>query len=187
MLTGVVYSARNFTILFIVCCVALIFGTSMAGIPTRADNTHFSGWFLIYYFFVGVLFATYAKHIPVKLWLFIVCGIVYVAGMLLQLSDFITGIALVYCTVYIGSLNMEWFNKRMKADYSYGFYLYGYPITQTLIAVLLPLGIKTMPQPLALVILLVATFTLTGLFATVSWTFIEKPFLGLKKHFIKKP
>ena len=63
-------------------------------------------------------------------------------------------------------------------DYSYGLYLYAMPIQQTIVTV-----IGTMP----VVAHYLASIAATSLFAAFSWHTIEKPALGLKRHFLQKP
>jgi peptidoglycan/LPS O-acetylase OafA/YrhL len=61
-----------------------------------------------------------------------------------------------------------------SGDYSYGIYLYGFPIQQTLVH-LFPIFREAWP----LLFLVGAPLTLA--FAAVSWHFIEKPTLSLKR------
>jgi peptidoglycan/LPS O-acetylase OafA/YrhL len=59
----------------------------------------------------------------------------------------------------------------LKGDLSYGTYLYGWPIQQSLVA-LFPSG--------AALTLLFPALALTLMAASVSWYFVEKPSLALK-------
>lgn len=61
-------------------------------------------------------------------------------------------------------------------DYSYGIYIYAYPVQQGLIAA----GISRQPYLNSL-----ATFVVTLLFAAASWHFVEKPALSLKSRWIR--
>jgi len=63
------------------------------------------------------------------------------------------------------------FSYEPKADLSYGTYLYGWPIQQSLHALW---------PGIAAGVLLVPSLAITLLIAAVSWTLIEKPALGLK-------
>ncbi len=79
-----------------------------------------------------------------------------------------------YVTIYLGLLNPYKISLLSKGDYSYGLYLYGFPIQQALASMgpevhhwwLNPL----LAWPCALAV------------AIVSWKFIESPALSLRKH-----
>ncbi len=187
MLTRVLFNQRMFLVVFIILSIAALLLPFFTDWVTRSDNTHFSGWFIVYLFFAGVFCSLFSSRIPMNIWIFTALGILYVFTMLFSVSDFFSGLCLVYCTLYLGTLKYEWFDKLVKADYSYGSYLYGYPIAQSVVYVLMGIGITTMPKALALPLVFGITFALTILFASVSWRFIEKPCLNLKKYFLKKP
>lgn len=87
---------------------------------------------------------------------------------------FFATIPVVYVTMFLGTLHPPKKTFLMEGDYSYGFYLFAFPVQQTL-AYLFP----------ALrhwwLIIPVATVVTLG-FAWLSWNFIEKPVLGRKKE-----
>lgn len=58
-----------------------------------------------------------------------------------------------------------------KFDYSYGFYIYAFPIQQTIIYLY---------PKISMPLYLLSTFTITMIFAALSWHFVEKPFLEFK-------
>ncbi len=65
-----------------------------------------------------------------------------------------------------------------KADYSYGFYIYAFPVQQSII--------YHYPQ-ISMLWYLLSGFVITMLFAVLSWHFVEKPMMRLKpKRMIKK-
>ena len=70
---------------------------------------------------------------------------------------------------------IRWFHIPLikRGDYSYGIYLYGFPLTQALAATLPSLRAHTLAFRLA-------AFALTLAFAVLSWHFFEKPALRLK-------
>ena len=69
---------------------------------------------------------------------------------------------------------LQWPAFNVLGDYSYGLYIYAFPIQQTLV--------RLMPgtEPAAL---LAATLPLTLAVAALSWHGVEKPALGLKSRF----
>ena len=77
-----------------------------------------------------------------------------------------------YLTVYLGLLNPRRTKFLLSGDYSYGMYLYGYPIQQSFTA----LGAWTYSWWLNMAV----TWPLAFGLAAFSWWFIEKPALSLK-------
>lgn len=85
-------------------------------------------------------------------------------------------LALSYITIYIGMQEIRLPYFLHNGDYSYGIYLFGFPIQQTIVYFLPPayrhgLSIMVLGLPLTL------------LFAMLSWKFIESPALQLRKKF----
>ena len=125
----------------------------------------------------GVLLYLYRDIVPRSR---VVAGVALVALVLLAwwsplsacwpLAFPIFGCYLLFCVAFSSRLALHDFGRR--GDFSYGVYLYGFPIQQTLIQhlahVLNPLTLFLMAWPLACV------------FAMLSWRYIEKPFLKLK-------
>jgi len=84
-----------------------------------------------------------------------------------------------YIVAYIGLLNPRKLPVIFSGDYSYGIYLYAYPIQQA-ITMLLP-GMRIW------YINFLITVPIVGLFAAFSWHCIEKRALRLKRFFYKPP
>jgi peptidoglycan/LPS O-acetylase OafA/YrhL len=78
-----------------------------------------------------------------------------------------------YVTVFLGLCDPPRSFFVLGADYSYGMYLYGFPIQQTVSALL--------PHARIWYINLVLSVILSACFAAFSWHLIEKPILGRKK------
>jgi peptidoglycan/LPS O-acetylase OafA/YrhL len=85
-------------------------------------------------------------------------------------------LALTYLTVYVGMSNVMLPTFLKSGDYSYGIYLFGAPIQQTLVYFLLP----DHARPL---IVLAFSLPITFAFAVISWRFVERPAQGLKRLF----
>jgi peptidoglycan/LPS O-acetylase OafA/YrhL len=81
----------------------------------------------------------------------------------------------IYIMVYVGMLRIPPLPVYHRGDYSYGVYLYGYPVKQVIVtlfpAITSPLLHSAISLPL---VTLVAKF---------SWHCIEKPILRLRKKF----
>lgn len=151
----------------------------------REGSTHFTTPYIVMMFFLGVLFFINADRIPLSPLLF---GLSLAAYYLLTLLDRLgplSGVFLTYAMVYIGTLRFAWFDRMLRLDLSYGTYLYGFPITQATIQLLLP-HLPASPFVRYAIVLPVVT-GLTVLFSTVSWTCVEKPALGLRRRIVREP
>jgi len=149
----------------------------------RHDTTRFAGWYIVLLFILGVYMRLIADLLPLRLGLFIVCGLLY---YILALSNFLgplSGLFLAYCTVYIGMMRFDWFDRLMPYDLSYGIYLYGFPITQAVVAALI--GYFNGPRVYGFVVVLPTVVLATALFAYLSWIYIERPALRLRRLYSK--
>ena len=90
----------------------------------------------------------------------------------------LTAPPIVYAVVFIG---LSRFRLRVlgRTDLSYGIYLYGFPIQQSL--VLLVPGLRNMAA------FFLVSAALSGLMAALSWHLVERPALGLRHRFALKP
>lgn len=80
-----------------------------------------------------------------------------------------------YATVYVGLSPIPRIPIYDRGDYSYGIYLYGYPFQQALVTLFPRLTSPWLHFGISLVLV-------TGV-AMLSWHFIEKPTLGLRKKY----
>jgi peptidoglycan/LPS O-acetylase OafA/YrhL len=83
--------------------------------------------------------------------------------------------ALVYLTAYLGVSDLPELPLFNRGDYSYGIYLYGYPLQQTIVAV--------WPYQGNVFLLFVLSVPLITAFAMFSWHAIEYPILKLRRRF----
>lgn len=174
MALGIFYKRRYFLILFLAGSLGLF-----------AFFAHINQWgafiapvvhesLFVYSFFIGVLCYLYADIIPIKKSLFALAF----AGLSFLYWDETTilGIfACCYVTLFLGMCDLTKIPLIRSGDYSYGIYLYGFPIEQTVWHYL--------PHTRDWVSLFVVAFPITLGFSILSWHFVEKPFLALKKHF----
>ncbi len=158
-------------------------GELIFDLPVRANTTRYTATYIVYLFFLGAAFMAFAERVRFSLLLFLAAGAAYFLLTLFRVSDVLAGIPLAYATIYLGCRTFRWFDGLLKSDLSYGLYLYGFPISQTLVFVLLPYigGWSAASRVLTVALLSVI---LTLIFAKLSWTFVEKPFLRLRKRFI---
>ena len=101
-------------------------------------------------------------------------ALLFYATLGTQFAEISSALLLCYGILWVASLNFGGLSGFANAnDYSYGTYIYSYPVTQTLLA-LWP-DIKLLP-------LLVVTTGVTLLFACLSWELIERPALGVVRR-----
>jgi peptidoglycan/LPS O-acetylase OafA/YrhL len=181
MASGVLFQRKSLFYVLLAVSIAVA-ATATFGwfAPTRMDTTRFAGWFLVYLFLVGVALWVYAEHVRLDRRLFLFCGAAYVVLMATRTSDFLAGLCLAYCVVYIGMMRFTFFDRLLKADLSYGLYLYGYPITQALVFFLLPV-LDGAAKGVKLAAIMSLALLCTLLFAWGSWILIEKPALRWKR------
>lgn len=148
------------------------------------------GGVLLPAFLLGSLIFQWRHHIPYDRRIFLAClGLCFVAAMIGG-EHFVTGdetagwryagfLSLIFCpplaymTAFIGVSNIPPVPVYSKGDYSYGIYLYGFPIQQSLAALFPHL---TVMHHLAL------SVVFSSLIAMGSWHFIEKPILRVRKR-----
>lgn len=96
---------------------------------------------------------------------------------LLQAPGFavLAAIPVVYCVIYVGLSRLPTTQLFSSGDYSYGIYLYAYPIQQTIVA-LSPIQYRLWYVNILLALPIVVAI------AALSWHFVERPFLTLKQH-----
>jgi peptidoglycan/LPS O-acetylase OafA/YrhL len=88
--------------------------------------------------------------------------------------------ALTYITVYLGLTKVPVPEYFKKGDYSYGVYLYHAPLIQVIITLFPGL---THSGAEGVILTFIGTMALALLVANLSWHFIEKPILGLRRKF----
>jgi peptidoglycan/LPS O-acetylase OafA/YrhL len=176
MATGLIYRRIAISLVFLSLTAILVpmnLFTNFSVVPTKLP-----GYAITYYFFMGVMFYHWREFIP-KSWL--IFGISAVASYGLQYSHhavFLAPIFVTYFTLFFGLLEIPKIPILSSGDYSYGIYLYGFPITQAVVF-LVPgaRGNNWMTLVLSLI--------LTCGFAAFSWHMIEKPTLTLKRRLPK--
>jgi peptidoglycan/LPS O-acetylase OafA/YrhL len=122
-------------------------------------------------FLAGAAIFAYRDRLPCNIWL---AALSLLVSLALFRSEYyhITALPIAYLTVWIGLLNPRGTWIVTKGDYSYGIYLYSFPIQQVVAHLAMPdvsfLATFALSMPLVLV------------FAIFSWHMVEKPFQALK-------
>ncbi len=137
---------------------------------------------LYLYFTAGIMAYVFRYHIPFNHMIAIACAVAIVLITVIGSSNLQSGIyeflfvpIITYMTVYIGMLEIPPMPIYKHGDYSYGIYLYGFPLQQSII--LLHGGRMNVMLHFAISLVLVTAM------AMMSWHVVEKPTLRLRKKF----
>lgn len=174
MLTSLVFSRLWFTLGFVAATVVLTALNLMYGYGKPGDL--FPPNVILYYFFVGIAFFHWKDRILLHPALFGACALLAFFTLPAQGFSYLAALPATYCTVYIGMQAIPRIPLLQAGDYSYGIYLFNFPIQQSLV--------HAFPSLRDWWMLLAAAMPLTILFAALSWHWIEKPSLALKKRFL---
>jgi peptidoglycan/LPS O-acetylase OafA/YrhL len=114
----------------------------------------------------------YRDRIPWNRWIFLVSLVAMTVTVVVPNLVRYLPIPLAYATIFLGVLNPRKVWPVSTGDYSYGLYLYAFPISQALIA--------TVPAARVWYGDFILTTLATGVLAVLSWHLVEKRFLALK-------
>jgi len=135
---------------------------------------------LILYFLSGVVFYLWKDFVPSNPLLAIFSIGLFVAAFYIpiELRPIIAPIPVAYATIYLGMQRLPRVPILMGGDYSYGIYLYSFPLQQLVVW-----GFPALRQ-WYLNFVLAAPLAIG--FAMISWHVLEKPALGLRKRLAPK-
>ena len=109
----------------------------------------------------------------------VLCAVFAVAGptswMNLPVLNGLLAAPLIYITVFLGLSKIPTPVFLRRGDYSYGIYLYGYPVQQAMVATFPRVTSIWLQTPMSLVCIF--------LFAMFSWHAVERPILQLRRRF----
>jgi peptidoglycan/LPS O-acetylase OafA/YrhL len=163
---GILFNRRAYLPFILAMCVLALVVTFK--VHFFDDKTRYLRLFLL--FAAGSVIRVYHDRIPLSSW---ILGVALVPVALLYRTpvfpDAFTA-WLVYAVFWLAYVpNLHWFNRA--GDYSYGLYIYAFPIEQTLR--------QCFPAILPLELFPAASVLTLGC-AMLSWHFIEQPALRLK-------
>jgi peptidoglycan/LPS O-acetylase OafA/YrhL len=175
---GLLSRRKVFSLIFLIVTLYLVGQNFLEVFEIEEGNKDLlSNSLVVYYFFCGCLLFHWREWIPCNFGLFATCTVVsfflYANGLIYVAPLFVT-----YMVIYMGMVKFPRVFFVQSGDYSYGVYLYGFPIAQAIICVAPQL------RGHGLWLLAVATPTVFA-FAVLSWHFVEKPTLRLKRVFAK--
>ena len=175
MAVSLFYRRMAFTLIFGAVTVPLV--VANVGFGAFITATVYPWQVMVYYFFAGCVIFHWRDRIPFGPYWFAASVAISYVLLLSPRAIFIAPLALTYATVSIGLVRFPKIPLLQHGDYSYGVYLYGFPIAQALVAIwpqFIGRGWWLLPA---------ATFA-TFAFAIFSWHVIERPFLSLRRLFL---
>ena len=177
MAIGVIYSRKIYSIVFVI--MTIIFVTLNLLTQFGVTETTLAPTAVDYYFFVGVMFFHWRDHTPYRIELFITGIVLSYIFLLFHHTVFLAAPFLTYAVLFVGMSRLPAVPLLATGDYSYGVYLYGFPITQAVVSTFPSLrgrGWET-----------VAVAALATLcFAVTSWHLLEKPTLAQRARLPKR-
>jgi peptidoglycan/LPS O-acetylase OafA/YrhL len=132
-----------------------------------------AGHILVLSFLFGVAIYLSRSLVPASPLLALGCAALISGLIWYESLTFLVPMPAAYLTIFLGVQNPRKLFFVQGADYSYGMYLYGFPIQQTLVAVAPFVWPWWLHLPTSL--------TLAGCFAFLSWHCVEKQVLLIKK------
>ncbi|AMN43778.1 acyltransferase 3 [Rhodoplanes sp. Z2-YC6860] len=169
MILGILGRRQIVLVLFVACAIVIVPASLFYGIGIT--GTFYSTSAIVSYFVAGVLTFLYREKVPLNFGAAIICGLVALAAVPYPRMAFVLVPFLTYLTVWVGLQSWLALPFMKGRDYSYGIYLYNFPICQAIIA--------TIPG-ISRGQLIVSGLITSLAFAAFSWHFIEKPFLRFK-------
>ncbi len=155
-------------------------GADIFGFITYTSSDVLSRPVLVSCFAAGNLFYLWGDRIRLNPFLMVLSIACYslTTYYLYPFMSLLGSLSIAYITIYVGLHRIPKISFLGRGDYSYGIYLYSYPIQQTVVWLFPNL------REFYFVFFIAAPFTI--LFAMFSWHCIEKPVLSLRKIFMPK-
>jgi peptidoglycan/LPS O-acetylase OafA/YrhL len=169
-----VFHRRHLLLMCLIGLYVVQIGNSI--VRPKVDLANAGGATLVVCFVAGLVIYRYRDKIP---WSCLLCFIM--AASSLWLTTVVSGmrfapIPMAYVTIYLGLLNPRRNKLILSGDYSYGLYLYGFPIQQAIFAI--NPALREWYWNLLLAI------PCAGIVAVGSWWLVEKPVLE-RRHKLK--
>ena len=151
---------------------AAVLGYGIIDPPQTWVSVH--GIVLVESFVAGITLFVYRRELSLSKGLFLASLVTMCVLFLMPYGDYLVSFPAGYVTVYLGMQNPPRNKIVLSGDYSYGIYLYGFPIQQAVAA--------AMPTSRSLLGDVCIALPLTLLVAVSSWHYIEKPALLLRSR-----
>jgi peptidoglycan/LPS O-acetylase OafA/YrhL len=155
---------------FLVAIVTVLVGLEVQAISSKTEYD--AGTRLVVCFLVGVTFYLYKEKVPWRLDWFLIATFLTAAFAYSPKLAYLAPVPAAYMTIYLGFTNPKKMKFLQTGDYSYGVFLYGWPIQQVLVA--------TTPYAKIWWANILMAIPLSIGFAIISWHFFEKRALAKK-------
>ncbi|MGE5625159.1 MAG: acyltransferase family protein [Bacillota bacterium] len=165
-LLGLVFSRRFYLPLMVLLCAAAVFlGHEIHLVPKEGDYVR-----LCILFAAGSTLRVYSDRVPLSGFILVALAVPAIVAYRSTAFPVFFSLWLVYAVMWIAYMpHLNWFNRA--GDYSYGLYIYAFPIQQALREYFPSI------QPLEV---FASASLLTLACAALSWHFVEEPALKLK-------
>jgi peptidoglycan/LPS O-acetylase OafA/YrhL len=174
MISGLAYNRGVLTAIIVVVTAILVGLNTFSDFGLVVEEPH-TATTVTYYFFLGMLFFHWKDYILASWKIFILAAISGFILLNFSHAIYIAPLFVTYVTIFLGVKALPEFKWLRTRDYSYGIYLYGFPITQALLALA-----PSLRGHSVLVFALGTACTLA--FAAMSWHVIERRALALKSR-----
>ena len=173
IISSLLYRPMVLSVFYVAVTVGCLIASLAYGFQVVPAKLH--GPALIYYFLTGVMFYIWRARIPYNYVILSASVVVTYAAMMFPMAVFVYPVLLVYVTIFIGLTPFPQSRLVKSGDYSYGIYLYGFPVTQAIILTFPALGGN-------LALAATAATAATIAVAFLSWHGVEKHALKLKRY-----
>lgn len=154
--------------------------SNMALGSSITNGENFRIRFMVLFFSFGMCFYLYRVEIVMNRWIFTFAFLIGFGFLSCHATLVLSPLSITYATIFLGTRKPylpEFFKRN---DYSYGIYLYGFPIAQSLSAAFPKLRGARYTYRVVVVVV-------TAVFAALSWHLVEKRCLGLKPRVAGPP
>lgn len=171
MASGALFDRQKMAI--IAGIVLGILGVGNSLFDLAETDTMYGAPVLLMSFTMGIVAYQWRERIPVHGGVFAAAAVALYGAWSFRGTAVLGLIPLTYCMAYLGVQPLPRLKLFPQGDYSYGVYLYGFPIQQALVVLFPALKIWwALFSAAALVVLAIAM---------ASWHFVERPALSLKR------
>lgn len=175
-LLGLVRRDARFVIVLVAVNIALF--AFYWGIKKSQMGVTVSGPVLVLGFLYGLALNVFRDRVRWNVPLFVLAGAMTYICLRFEIGDYLAPLPAAYVTVYLGLLQPRRFWLVSSGDYSYGLFLYGFPIQQAVVATMGPAGRHWWVNTLV-------AWPITFLLAFLSWRFVESRMLRFKPAIVQ--
>lgn len=154
--------------------VSLLFCVAGTYFTDQKQQQHYDILMFICTFFIAASVYKYRQYVPLS-WPLMAVLLAFTPWLSNTiLAPIYVGLSITYSTLILAYRLSGWVRRyNMVGDYSYGLYIYAFPVQQTLAHLLPEINVAKM---------IVLTTLLTLPLAILSWHFIEKPFIIYRRQ-----